>query len=135
VEDNLYNSTFRILVVDEDRQTANYIAGLLQMFGYHALPLYSLSDVLENVGWLAFNLALVGCAPPPHCGDRVQLTLAEILPDCKVVSLCLQNTVGEINFNGSDFDYFSLFFRAEELLNVVRGAKLWHQGYSLAGRL
>jgi len=125
------NPTFRVLIFDEPK-IANSVAGLLQMFGYKALPLYSLSEVLENVGWLDFNLALVGCAAPPHCGDRVQLTLAEVLPNSKVVSLCLQDIVWQILLKGSDFDYFSLLFRAEELLNVVREEKLRNQAHYLA---
>ncbi len=118
---------FRVLIVDDNPPTANYIAELLHLFGFHALPVYSLGETLENLECFDFGLALVGSVPPPQCNEGYQDRLLEFMPECRVVPLDLQYTVGEIKLDGSAFDYLSLLFRAEEILNLVREAKSEHQ--------
>jgi len=115
---------FRILIVEDNPPTANYIAGLLHLFGFHALPVYSLREALENLDYFDFSLALIGIVQPEHDSSSFPKCITELTPECKFVQVDLQHTLGEVERDGTDFDYFSLLFRAEELLSMVRTVML-----------
>jgi CheY-like chemotaxis protein len=111
---------FRVLIVDDNPPTANYVAGLLHLFGFHALPVYSLREALENLDYFDFSLALIGIVQPERHSSRFPQCIGELIPGCKFVQVDLQHTLGGMERDGTEFDYFSLLFRAEELLNLVR---------------
>jgi len=74
----------RILVVDDERTIANYIAELLSENGYHVLPLYTPEDALEHSNHFHFDLAVVGIIMPGLNGLGLADRLRRIIPDCRI---------------------------------------------------
>lgn len=109
----------RILVVDDERAIADYVARFLGLRGYHALPLYSPEDALEHLKMLRFDVALIGIVMPGldglELGDRVR----ELAPECRIVLFDVCTTVEACRSHRSDFEYLATPFEAEDLLSIL----------------
>ena len=58
----------RILVVDDDRGTADMMARLIRTLGYDAKPVYDGQQALEEVVTYAPDMALIDIGMPQHDG-------------------------------------------------------------------
>jgi hypothetical protein len=115
-----HKSSFSIRVFDAKPQIANYIAGLLHLYGFFcALPVSKLLEVREHLLQFNFGLILMGIGDDKDFERRFR----GLLPDRKAVFMDLRKIGDEVHFDRSDFDYFALLFKAEELLSLVRAAR------------
>jgi DNA-binding response OmpR family regulator len=74
----------KVLVVNDERNTANSIAELLRRNGHHALPLSSAIEAVEHAEVLTFDVALVERKLNNsflELGDYLQ----KLMPRCRLV--------------------------------------------------
>src|SRR5262245_3908673 len=60
--------TERILIVDDDRDTANILAKLIALFGYEAIPIHSGQQAVEQAGLCPADMALIDIEMPDMDG-------------------------------------------------------------------
>ena len=110
----------KILVVDDERAIANYLAIFLCRHGHRALPLYDQTEALEHAAMLIFDLALVGIVMPGISGLKLADRLRELMPACRIVLVDILDTVEKVRLLRKDFDYLACPFEAEELLTKLQ---------------
>jgi hypothetical protein len=77
----------KVLVVHEERTTANAISEVLRRNGHHTLPLYDAFEAVEHAEALNFDVAILGTMRATEVA--LGKTLRESMPRCKVVR-CLE---------------------------------------------
>jgi DNA-binding response OmpR family regulator len=71
---------FNILVFDSNPAVANYVAGLLHLYGFHALPVSKLLDVRVHLLRFNFGLILMGTVNQGKDNVDFERKMRELLP-------------------------------------------------------
>jgi hypothetical protein len=74
----------RVLVISDERPTADSFAEALRQSGHQVLALYSAIEAVEHAEELAFDVAILGTPWWPS-GESLAKTLRKLMPSCKVV--------------------------------------------------
>lgn len=112
----------KVLVVDDERTIANYVATGLNHFGYRALPLYSPEDAIEHARVLEFDAALVGFVMPGMLGTEIAVRIKTLSPETKIV-ITVEEVPPEVaeslRRRGFDFDYLPAPFEWNDLVALL----------------
>jgi DNA-binding response OmpR family regulator len=81
--------TARVLVVDDDRDTADSTATLLKYFGYEAEVAYSAAMALETASVRRPRAVLLDLAMPGQSGDQLARELRQLPGMADAVLICI----------------------------------------------
>jgi DNA-binding response OmpR family regulator len=81
--------TARVLVVDDDRDTADSTVTLLKYFGYEAEVAYSAATALKIASVRRPRAVLLDLAMPQHSGDQLARELRRIPGMADAVLICI----------------------------------------------
>jgi len=107
----------KVLVVNDERATANSIAEILDQNGHNALPLCKAVEAVEHAEKLTFDVALIGLM---MTGVDLADRLRELMPRCTIVLVFGEPTLGIAKRLRSDFNYLSESFKTDDLLKKLR---------------
>lgn len=113
----------KILVADDERCIADYIAGALNERGYRALPVYSGYDAVEHARMLRFDAALLGFVMPGMLGTEVALQIKTLSPETKIVIMTEKvppEVAASLRRQGFHFGYLPAPFSWNDLAGLLR---------------
>jgi CheY-like chemotaxis protein len=93
----------KVLVVSDERTTANSIAEVLRRNGHHVLPIYRAIEAVEHAEALVFDIAILGMS-----GDFLARALRELMPHCKVVRCMERCWAGLYESLDAEFAYLAM---------------------------
>ncbi|MDX8391497.1 MAG: response regulator transcription factor [Mariprofundaceae bacterium] len=114
----------RVLVVDDDATTRNYIALLLQKIGFQAVNAATPGYAVQALHKHFFTLAVIDISFPDadECGFDLVHCIREAQPECAVMIMTVDHSaetaVAAIRMHVDD--YFLKPVKADELLDAVR---------------
>jgi DNA-binding NtrC family response regulator len=99
----------RVLVIDDERMVADSLAQILNMFGYHALSVYSAQAAIDHVGTTPYDLVVSDVVMDGKLsGIDLAIQLATSLPKCKVLlmsgNISTSDLLREAQKKGNAFD-------------------------------
>ncbi len=112
----------RILVVDDDAELREHVAGILKAAGYEADTADSGQDAVSRASGADYDVILLDMIMPKGGGAETLIELKKIAPRSRVIMLTAFATVGnavEAMKRGAS-DYLSKPFKKNELLTAVR---------------
>ncbi len=127
----------KVLVVDDERTIAHYLAEILYFHGHQALPLYSAADALEHVEVLNFDVALIGYIMPRMVGTEAAKLIKSVSPHTKI-AIIAEEVPAEVRKalqrEGFEFDYLPAPFEAKVLLGKLNEYQEKLQVFPQVGR-
>ena len=121
----------KVLVVHDERTTANSIAETLHRNGHHALPLHSAVEAVEHAEELTFDVALI-TRRPEHSFMDLGDHLLRLMPQCKIIFALSPDILwfaqgllkrGVV----TEFEYLPESFKTEELLKRLGEIAAGHE--------
>jgi DNA-binding NtrC family response regulator len=109
----------KVLVVHDERTTADSIAEVLGRNGHHVLPLYSAVEALEDAEHLTFDVALIRLRTGPSVFDLGDW-LRECMPRCKVILVVSLRVMAIAEALRGDFEYLPVSFKTRDLSEKVK---------------
>jgi hypothetical protein len=97
----------RILVINEERTTADSLAEVLRRNGHQALPLYNAIEGVEHAEHLAFDVAVLGTTWG-SIWDALARALREAMPGCKVIRSVERRWAGLLAALDAEFGYLAM---------------------------
>ena len=102
------NDIWRILVVDDDAVIADSLAVILNANGYHARPVHSAEEAVEESVLLAPDVLISDVVMAGMSGIDLAIHISNTVPTCKIILFSGQaqtaNLLAEAEKNGYRFE-------------------------------